>query len=831
MINDSKSIFEIRKNTPLQNSLPTLCKQYIEFCSSFSLKQLISSPTRVTCNSSTIIDHILTNRANNVSQSGVIDFGISDHNIIFFTRKIKKIKLNQHTYIKYRSFKNYSVNEYEEKLKQANFPNYLNFDNMDAAYCSFLKILMNVIDSLAPSKERRIKGRTQEWFDGEISELISIRNQQYKKFKKTLLHVDKEIFKETKYKVIKMIKNKKKLYFEKKLQENIGKPKELWKAIKSLGLPSKNAAVSNICLKDKNGTLNFEDSSNANTFKSFFENLANDLVLKLPKAPNIYTLTKTLSYYRKLGLTSNSFNLSPISEEDMRKYLINLSPNKASGIGNLSGKFLKDGANVLALPISQLCNLSISLNTFPQDCKISKLKPQYKKGSRTEPKNFRPISLLPLLSKLIEKTIHDQVQNYCNKNNIFFAFQSGFRGKHSTDTCLTYLHDKILKGFDEGLLTGMIAIDLQKAFDTIDHEILLSKMPLLGFSENSIKWFRSYLSNRTFHVSLNSYMSSAGKIICGVPQGSILGPLLFLLYINDMPQAVESDLFLYADDSGLALQHKDINIMNQQLNKDFHNLCLWFIDNKLSIHFGEDKTKCILFASKQKIKRAGKLEISFNNIKIKQYSSLTYLGCILDNTLSGEAMATKTIKKINARLKFLHRKNDFLTPELRRLLCNALIQPHFDYVCSSWFPNLNQKLKKKLQITQNKCIRFCLQLSARTRLTFEHHKKINWLPIKERVDQSILSHVFKSLNNNGPVYMKDLFVTASQSNICTRQAYSRLVQPLRKTNMGLNSISYLGPSLWNKLPENIKQSSSLNSFKHKVKELFFSKTRKMIIIK
>ena len=140
----------------------------------------------------------------------------------------------------------------------------------------------------------------------------------------------------------------------------------------------------------------------------------------------------------------------------------------------------------------------MSLSTFLQHCKIAKLKPQYKKGSRTEPKNFRPISLLPLLSKLIEKTIRDQVQNYYNENNIFFSFQSGFREKHSTDTCLTYLHDKILKGFDEGLLTGMIAIDLQKAFDTTDHEILLSKMPLLGFSNNTIEWFRS--SNRTLMI-------------------------------------------------------------------------------------------------------------------------------------------------------------------------------------------------------------------------------------------------------------------------------------------------------------------------------------------
>ena len=143
---------------------------------------------------------------------------------------------------------------------------------------------------------------------------------------------------------------------------------------------------------------------------------------------------------------------------------------------------------------------------------------------------------------------------------------------------------------------------------------------------------------------------------------------------------------------------------------------------------------------------------------------------------------------------FLHRKNDFLTSHLRRLLYNALIQPHFD-VCSCSFSNFNQKLKKRLQTTQIKCIRFCLQLLSRTRLTFQHLEKVNRLPVKERVHQSILSHVYESLNNNSPIYMSDMFKTASQSNINTRQAYSCLIQTLHKTNMGLNSTSYLGPSL------------------------------------
>ena len=152
--------------------------------------------------------------------------------------------------------------------------------------------------------------------------------------------------------------------------------------------------------------------------------------------------------------------------------------------------FLKDGAEILASPIAQLCNLSISTSTFPDDCKTAKVTPIYKKGCKTDPKNYRPISLLPLISKVIEKVIHDQTQSFLDENNILYDYQSGFRKKYSTESCLSFLTDKISKGFDSGLYTGMILIDLQKAFDTIDHKLLLEKMSFLGFSEEVIGWFR-----------------------------------------------------------------------------------------------------------------------------------------------------------------------------------------------------------------------------------------------------------------------------------------------------------------------------------------------------
>ena len=371
----------------------------------------------------------------------------------------------------------------------------------------------------------------------------------------------------------------------------------------------------------------------------------------------------------------------------------------------------------------------------------------------------------------------------------------------------------------------MILIDLQKAFDTIDHEILLKKMNYIGFSREAIAWFRSYITKRSFIVNVENHYSAPGDLTCGVPQGSILGPLLFLLYVNDMPQAIKCDLLLYADDSVLIFSHKDLHAINEQLNGDFNSLCDWFVDNKLSIHFGEDKTKSILFASKNKIKNLEKLDIQHGNIKIKQHQKVTYLGCILDEDMSGESMATSVLGKINAKLRFLYRKNKFLNTPLRRLLCNALIQPHFDFACSAWYPNLNQKLSEKLQTAQNKCIRYCLQLGNRSHIGANEFEKINWLPVKERFSQCVCSIVFKYIHNLCPAYMSELFFPFGQSTQ-TRGSIYKLIQPFRKTKLGQRGLSYIGPSLWNALDNHCKSKPNLNAFKHALKDTFFNLIRK-----
>ena len=284
-----------------------------------------------------------------------------------------------------------------------------------------------------------------------------------------------------------------------------------------------------------------------------------------------------------------------------------------------------------------------------------------------------------------------------------------------------------------------------------------------------------------------------------------------------MPMAVKYNLFLHADDTCLVFQSKNVQDIEKQLNEDFAHICDWFVDNKLNIHFGEDKTKSILFASKSKIKKCQKLEIIYNNIRIKQHSRVTNLGCILEETMSGGSMAHKVISKVNARLKFLHRKNKNLI---------FIIQPHFDYACSAWYPNLSKKLKNGIQTSQNKCIHFCLQLDKMSHISQKEFVTINWLPIKERYNQCVNSIVFKYFDNQCPHYLNEVFMKAREYSSSLRNSYQKLQQPFCKTNTGQNALSFIGPALWNKVPKEIKRITKLNAFKHNLKKHYLKELGK-----
>ena len=376
---NNKFLLKERQPFDVRNLSSPLLSKYKELCQIFSLKEIIQEPTRVTSSTSSLLDHILTNSGWKISQKGVIDVGLSDHQLIYCIRKISRTKTNRHNQIRVRSLKNYTQEILIEELKKINFPDYNIFSNINIAYKDLVEKILSVVDKIAPYKVLRVKNNTQDWFDSEVAEAINLRERRLKHFKSTTLHIDKELYKEAKYHALKLIKEKKKQFYKEKLKENIGKPKELWKALKSLGLPSKKGSnMTNICLK-KDDKISFDEKTNANSLKDFYCNLASDLLHKLPPPSKKFGITSVRNYYQTiLNQLPFKFKFSNVTEDLVLKLLNDVNPDKAAGIDNLSGKFLKDGSSILARPISKICNLSIKYSLFPTDCEIAKLKPLFK---------------------------------------------------------------------------------------------------------------------------------------------------------------------------------------------------------------------------------------------------------------------------------------------------------------------------------------------------------------------------------------------------------------------------------------------------------------------
>ena len=287
------------------------------------------------------------------------------------------------------------------------------------------------------------------------------------------------------------------------------------------------------------------------------------------------------------------------------------------------------------VPRGRVIFVYITSNTVPEEFKSAHVRPLFKKNSRSDVGNYRPVSILCVSSKILEKAVFTKVDSYLRENNILYDYQYGFRNSFSTDICLIHLTDYIQNQVSKGNYTGLILLDLQKAFDTVNHDILCRKLGAMGI--DSVEWFRSYLSGRKQIVHVNKVDSDPLQISCGVPQGSILGPLLFLCYVNDMVTSVDRKLLLYADDSALLVSDKNPQCVADKLSKELESCRQWVVDNKLSLHLG--KTECILFGSKNKLKKVNTFSVTCDGNEIKPSNSAKYLGITLDESLSGETIA------------------------------------------------------------------------------------------------------------------------------------------------------------------------------------------------
>ena len=800
-------------NTDMKGPLNSnLRRRLLEFQTTFDLDQLIVEPTRITPTSRTIIDLILVSDPAKISQSGVIEIGVSDHFLTYCTRKITKVLYHKHNNVKIRSLKNYNRETFEQRLKDATWSEVYSCESVEGAWLAFKSRFQTIVDSLAPLKEIRIKQSTAPWITAEIIHTRSERDKALRKFKHTNYECWHNMYLHLRNEVQYKTKAAKANYYEAQVEENKNNPTKLWQTLKSLGTSSRSKCNSkNIGLKIDN-EMCFDKVKVAEQFNNFFTTVASSLVNKLPQGTGTFGDAHVSSFYQGKGVTANAFCLKEVNVDNINIILNSMSANKATGLDDLSPRFVKDGARVIAPMITHIVNMSIRQGIIPDDLKRARVIPIHKKGRRTDPSMYRPISILSTISKVMEKVIHDQVFTYLKTNGLLYEFQSGFRQSYSTNTCLIHLTDYIKLQSDKGNLTGMVLLDLQKAFDTVDHCILINKLQALGFDTCSREWFRSYLTNRKQLVDIAGTLSPFQNVTCGVPQGSILGPLLFLVYVNDMCSAVNCKLLLYADDSALIVPGKDVKEIELQLTKELKSISNWLTDNKLSLHLG--KTESILFGTKKKLQcTSTQLSVTCGGRMLSAKSTVKYLGVELDQHLSGEYIARNATCNIHKKVKFLLRNTNFFNMKVKKMLTTALIQCHFDYASASWFSGLSKKNKSKFQVLQNKVVRYLLNLTPRTHVGVNEFKAVTMLPVNYRVDQFKLNLMFNINHGMAPSYIFSSRVR-DQHSIGTRSREYDVVPRVR--GPGSSTFAFTAAKLWNALPANIQRIDTPGSFRRAV---------------
>ena len=787
---------------------------FIEDIFSLGLAPLITKPTRLTDHSGTLIDHAYTNTENFNKLSGIIVTDLADHFGIFaILYKTKLSSDNKHSYS--RSFNPEALEQFNMSLSNLDFSDVINEYRPNNAYNILLETIQTSYDAAFPIKHvvcRRKHIKRDPWITRGIiqSSKQKAKLHRNKICKPTQYHIDKYKKYCTQFNKIK--RSAKLQYYRDILDINKHDIKQTWSVLKPLiSNGTKMASLPTQFIV--NGTTISDPQLIANKFNTFFANIGLTTSEGVPSSEHnfAYFLRKSDRNY------TNSLFFEPIHQEELINTVKLLKPKSSMGHDNISTKLLKYSIMHLAMPLTHIFNLSLTSGTVPNNMKIAKVVPIFKSGDNKQFNNYRPISILPAFSKLLEKTVAKRLIHYLNSSSILYEHQYGFRKNHSTVHPILHFLKSVSECNDEPSkkITLGIFLDLSKAFDTISHNIILSKLCHYGIRGVANDWFRSYLTNRFQYTEVNGIKSPSLNVTCGVPQGSILGPILFLVYINDINFCTNLSLLSFADDTTVYSAHHNVTDLFTHTNRELSNLNDWFCANKLSLNV--KKTKYAIF-SPNVINIPGNESLYINGLKLvrcgnhQTESSIQFLGIHLDENLTWKNQIKSLRNKLARSIFALNRVKNILPRDILKTLYFSLIQSHIIYGIQAWG---SAKYLAQIEILQKKAIRIIHNrpFNAHTEPLF---KKSNILKASDlyKLHASLFVHDFK--NNKLPISFENYFNYHNVHSEGTRQA-NFLYRTIPRTKFSALLPYHNIPPIWNSLGETLLSNTNRNSFKNQLK--------------
>ena len=772
--------------------------QHIELIN--DLTQIIKEPTRITPNSSTLIDLIFVSSADTVLDSGVLDPVCSDHCPVFVTLK-EPIKSKSTIYK--RKVYDYNLAEIDDIANELNtfdWETIFSKDDINCVASDFTDVMIELCDKHIPNKIVTIRPQDAPWMNNLTRKLMRKRNRFHKIAKRRNLPSDWANFRSLRNKVISSIRNAKKQYVS-KIDDRINNEhgtKTWWRLIKHyLKTKQKINSIPSIIHND----IMYEDSTEiANIMNEFFTSQTS-----VP-SPN-----KDIPEYN--SNINNPLSEIHINPHEVYDILYSVDTTKATGPDGISNKFLKMNASLLAAPAAQLFNLSLKQKIFPTIWKEASVVPIYKKGERSKCSNYRPVALTSCFAKILEKCIFKHVFNYLRDNNMLSDLQSGFMPGDSTVNQLTYLYDFIAGALDKGKEIRAVFCDVSKAFDKVWHKGIIQKLKRCGIRGDLLDWFESYLENRLQCVVINGYTSDTRPVFAGVPQGSVLGPLLFIVYINDITEDINSNIRLFADDTSLYIIIDDPIENAACLNDDLQIIADWA--NTWQVTFNPEKTESIHFT--RKVHKIIQPDLIMSNSIIKEVESHKHLGLNLQNDCLWNSHICEIVEKITPMINCLRSLKYRLTRQTLETMYQHFILPTFDYCCHIWDNCSKQQAQilEKLHLDALRTICGAVRGTSHNKI----YEETNFQCLSSRRNVQKLLMFYKMVNKLTPVYLSDLIPPriSDITDYCLRDC-SRF--QTKKCNTVTYEKSFLPDTvkLWNSLPDNVKQSETLGSFKKKINQ-------------